>query len=58
MIWPLAVKRHKVRDRAAVGAEKSIRFTSNILPRWARPALLHKSREGFILRIQGGSWGA
>lgn len=35
-IGPLAVKRHKVRDRAAVGAEKRIRFTSNILPRWAR----------------------
>jgi putative transposase len=35
-IGPLAVKRHKVRDRAAVEAEKRIRFTSNILPRWAR----------------------
>ena len=35
-VGPLAVKRHKVRDRAAVGAEKRIRFTSNILPRWAR----------------------
>ena len=35
-IGPLAVRRHKVRDRAAVEAEKRIRFTSNILPRWAR----------------------
>lgn len=36
-IGPLAVKRHKVRDRAAdIGAEKRIRFTSNILPGWAR----------------------
>lgn len=36
-IGPIAVQRQKVRDRAAdVPAEKRIRFTSNILPRWAR----------------------
>jgi transposase-like protein len=36
-IGPIPVQRQKVRDRAAgVPAEKRIRFTSNILPRWAR----------------------
>lgn len=36
-IGPIAVQRQKVRDRAAdVPAEKKIRFSSNILPRWAR----------------------
>ena len=36
-IGPVPVQRHKVRDRATdVPAEKRIRFTSNILPRWAR----------------------
>ncbi len=34
---PSAVQRQKVRDRACgVPDEKKIRFTSNILPRWAR----------------------
>jgi putative transposase len=36
-IGAMPVRRHKVRDRATdVPAEKKIRFTSNILPRWAR----------------------
>ncbi len=35
-IGPLAVKRHKVRDRAEVPVDRKIRFTSNILPHWAR----------------------
>jgi transposase-like protein len=36
-IGPIPVQRQKVRDRAAgVPAEGRIRFTSNILPRWAR----------------------
>lgn len=36
-IGPIPVQRQKVRDRAtAMPAEKRIRFTSNILPRWAR----------------------
>lgn len=36
-IGPIAVQRQKVRDRATdMPAEKKIRFTSNILPRWAR----------------------
>lgn len=36
-IGPISVQRQKVRDRAAgVPAEKRIRFTSSILPRWAR----------------------
>lgn len=36
-IGPVPVQRHKVRDRATdVPAETRIRFTSTILPRWAR----------------------
>ena len=36
-IGPIPVQRQKVRDRAAgVPAERRIRFTSNILPCWAR----------------------
>jgi len=36
-IGPLGLRRPKVRDRAAdVPSEKKIRFTSSILPRWAR----------------------
>ena len=36
-VGPIPVRRQKVRDRATgVPAEKRIRFTSNILPRWAR----------------------
>lgn len=36
-IGPVPVQRQKVRDRATdVAPEKKIRFTSNILPRWAR----------------------
>jgi putative transposase len=36
-IGPIPVQRRKVRDRACdVPPEKKIRFTSNILPRWAR----------------------
>ncbi|MBC7286285.1 IS256 family transposase [Hoeflea sp.] len=36
-IGPIPVQRQKVRDRAAgVPAEGKIRFTSNILPKWAR----------------------
>lgn len=36
-IGPIAVQRQKVRDRAAdVSAPEKIRFSSNILPRWAR----------------------
>ncbi len=34
-IGPLAVRRPKIRDRAA-DAEKTVRFASRILPRWAR----------------------
>ena len=35
-IGPIAVQRQKVRDRAAVPPEAKIRFTSSILPKWAR----------------------
>src|SRR4030088_1446649 len=33
---PVEVRRAKVRDRGDVGAEEKIRFTSSILPKWAR----------------------
>ena len=35
-IGPIPVQRPKVRDRADVPAEAKIRFSSNILPKWAR----------------------
>ena len=35
-IGPIEVTRAKVRDRAEVPSEEKIRFTSAILPRWAR----------------------
>ena len=35
-IGPLEVRRAKVRDRGAVVTEEKIRFTSSILPKWAR----------------------
>ena len=34
-IGPLAIRRPKIRDRAA-GAKEKVRFTSRILPKWAR----------------------
>jgi putative transposase len=35
-IGPVAVRRVKLRDRGAAEAAECIRFTSSILPRWAR----------------------
>jgi hypothetical protein len=35
-VRPVEVRRAKVRDRGDVGAEEKIRFTSSILPKWAR----------------------
>ncbi len=35
-VGPVAVRRAKVRDRGKVGAAEKIRFTSAILPKWAR----------------------
>src|SRR6187549_3742107 len=35
-VGPVEVRRAKVRDRGDVGAEEKIRFTSAILPKWAR----------------------
>src|SRR4249920_2818266 len=35
-VGPVAVRRAKVRDRGQVGAAEKIRFTSSILPKWAR----------------------
>jgi putative transposase len=35
-VGPVVVRRAKVRDRGDVGVEEKIRFTSSILPKWAR----------------------
>jgi putative transposase len=35
-VGPVEVRRAKVRDWGEVGAEEKIRFTSSILPEWAR----------------------
>ena len=35
-VGPVEVRRAKVRDRGDVVAEEKIRFTSSILPKWAR----------------------
>jgi hypothetical protein len=35
-IGPVEVRRVKVRDRAPAGSGERVRFTSRILPRWAR----------------------
>src|SRR5438874_10254957 len=35
-VGPVEVRRAKVRDRGEVAAEEKIRFTSSILPKWAR----------------------
>src|SRR5438552_7735139 len=35
-VGPVEVRRGKVRDRGEVGTEEKIRFTSSILPKWAR----------------------
>jgi putative transposase len=35
-IGPVEVQRAEVRDRAHVEADQKIRFTSSILPKWAR----------------------
>ena len=35
-VGPIEVRRAKVRDRGEGGAEEKIRFTSSILPKWAR----------------------
>jgi len=35
-VGPIEVRRAKVRDRGDLAAEEKIRFTSSILPKWAR----------------------
>ncbi len=56
-IGPIEVRRQKVRDRATdVPAEAKIRFTSNILPKWARRS---KSLDALlpVLYLRGVSTG-
>jgi transposase-like protein len=55
-IGPIEVTRAKVRDRASVPSEEKIRFTSAILPRWARRS---KSLDALlpILYLRGISTG-
>src|SRR5881398_1086292 len=40
-VGPVEVRRGKVRDRGEVGTEEKIRFTSSILPKWARLPVLY-----------------
>src|SRR6202158_4945839 len=56
-VGPVEVRRAKVRDRADVGAEEKIRFTSSILPKWARRT---KSLDALlpILYLRGAPTGA
>ena len=55
-IGPVEVRRAKVRDRGEVGAAEKIRFTSSILPKWARRT---KSLDALlpILYLRGVSTG-
>jgi putative transposase len=55
-VGPIEVRRAKVRDRAEVGAADKIRFTSSILPKWARRT---KSLDALlpILYLRGVSTG-
>jgi len=55
-VGPVEVRRAKVRDRADVGAEEKIRFSSSILPKWARRT---KSLDALlpILYLRGVSTG-
>src|SRR5206468_5291233 len=55
-IGPVAVRRAKVRDRGEVVAAEKIRFTSSILPKWARRT---KSLDALlpILYLRGVSTG-
>ena len=55
-VGPIEVRRAKVRDRADVAAEEKIRFTSSILPKWARRT---KSLDALlpILYLRGVSTG-
>jgi hypothetical protein len=55
-IGPVEVRRAKVRDRGDVGADEKIRFTSSILPKWARRT---KSLDALlpILYLRGVSTG-
>ena len=52
-IGPIEVRRAKVRDRADVETEQKIRFTSAILPKWARRT---KSLDALlpVLYLRGG----
>jgi putative transposase len=55
-VGPVEVRRAKVRDRADVGTEEKIRFSSSILPKWARRT---KSLDALlpILYLRGVSTG-
>lgn len=49
-IGAIDVRRPKVRDRATdVPADEKARFTSNILPKWARCSLLNYGHYGLVL---------
>src|SRR6476660_4846412 len=55
-VGPVEVRRAKVRDRGDVGTQEKIRFTSSILPKWARRT---KSLDALlpVLYLRGVSMG-
>ena len=53
-VGPIEVRRAKVRDRGDVGADGKIRFTSLILPKWARRTMTKKSRCAVAGPLPGG----
>ena len=61
-VGPVEIRRAKVRDRADVAAEEKIRFTSSILPKWARrtkslDALSARGATGDFQEVLGAPWG-
>src|SRR5215203_3224101 len=57
-IGPVAVRRAKLRDRGAGDGTERIRFTSAILPRWARRTRRHAGERAELARAAGRPQGA
>ena len=55
-IGAVEVRRAKVRDRGEVGAEEKIRFTSSILPKWARRTKSSRCAVAYSLPARGVDW--
>src|ERR1700750_3144386 len=56
-VGPVEVRRAKVRDRGDVDTEEKIRFSSSILPKWARRTKSLHARLP-VLYLRGGATGA